>query len=188
MDHLPGLPATAMAGLRRGPFSRDQVADFYRELQSPLSAFLRRQNLSAEDAEDIVHESFVRLLSQAPEDLHEDNVRYWLFRVAHNLAIDRQRAQWRSAESDIDFDLVLAAVPSPAGNPEKFLFDREQWRLVKYNLARLTPLQRRAIHLRITGLSYKAIARRLNGTAPSIAELVRRGLKRLGEHVRSCEA
>lgn len=186
---LPELPVRRAVVAARGRLSREEVATVYRELRSPLGAFLRRQNVALEDVEDVVQEAFVRLLAQGHEDLQLENVRYWLFRVAHNLAIDRQRAKWKNfLEPQADFDTVLAAVPSPAFNPEKDFSDREQWQVVKQNLAKLTPLQRRAIRLRIAGLSYKAIARRLNATAPSIAELVRRGLKRLGTHVRGGES
>lgn len=132
--------------------------------------------------EDLVQETFVRLLSHGPEDLRAENARYWLFRVAHNLAIDRQRSGWRNLlDSQVDFDMLLLVRPGPHFDPEKIYLDREQWQVVQDNLAKLTPRQRHAIHLRITGLSYKAIARQLKGTSSSVAELIRRGLKRLGE-------
>ena len=182
-----GPPSHGDARLRLTTISEDEIAAFYIELRPSLCASLRRK-LPLEDVEDVVQEAFVRLLSHGPENLNSDNLRYWLFRVAHNLAIDQQRSGWKYLlDSQADFDLLLSAAPSADYNPEKIYSDSEQWQAVQDNLAKLTPRQRLAIHLRITGLSYKAIAQRLKSTTRSIAELVRRGLKRLGAQARSCE-
>lgn len=158
------------------------MADFYRELRGPLSASLRRWKLPAEEVEDIVHETFLRFLSNSPADLKEENARYWLFRVAHNLAIDRQRSGWQNLlDTTVDFDTLLSSRASRRFDPEKICLDEEQRRAVRSSLAKLTPRQQQAIYLRIVGFSYKAIALQLKGTANSVAELIRRGLKRLGE-------
>ena len=182
-----GPPSHGDAKPRLTSISEDEIAAFYIELRPSLCASLRRK-LPQEDIEDVVQEAFVRLLSQGPENLNSDNLRYWLFRVAHNLAIDQQRSGWRYLlDSKVDFDLLLSEAPSADFNPEKIYSDSEQWQAVQDNLAKLTPRQRLAIHLRITGFSYKAIAQRLKSTTHSIAELVRRGLKRLGAQVKNCE-
>jgi len=154
----------------------------YLELRAPLSASLRRWKLPAEDVEDIVHDTFLRLLSHGPPDLKAENARYWLFRVARNLAIDRQRSGWwNSLDAEANFDLLLSAHPSPHSNPEKIYLDHELRRAVQNNLAKLTPRQQHAISLRIVGFSFKAIAVQLKGTTNCVGELIRRALKRLGE-------
>ena len=181
-SYFPAPPA-AVENPRSAAFARDQIAAFYLELRSPLAASLRRWDLPSEEVEDIVQDAFVRLLSHGPEDLKAENARYWLFRVAHNLAIDRQRSGWRNlVDSHADFDLLVSMHPSPNSNPENIYLHSEQWRVVQHNLARLTPRQRHAIHLRITGFTHEAIAHQLKGTTSSVAELIRRGLKRLGEN------
>lgn len=185
--YFPARPVLA-AKPRAAGFPQDQIAAFYLELRSPLCASLRRWKLPAEEAEDIVQETFVRLLSHSPENLHADNARYWLFRVAHNLAIDRLRSGWSNLlDSQADFDVFLSARPSPNFDPEKIYLDSEQWRVMRSNFAKLTPRQQRAIRLRITGHSYQAIAGQLKGTTSSVAQLIRRGLKRLGEFGGSTE-
>jgi len=158
------------------------MAALYLELRAPLSASLRRWKLPEEEVEDIVHDTFVRLLSHGPEDLEAENARYWLFRVAHNLAIDRKRSGWRNVlDSQVNFDVLLSARPSPHSNPEKIYLDQEQRKAVQNSLAKLTQRQQEAIYLRIIGFSYKAIAHQLKGSTNSVGELIRRGLKRLGE-------
>jgi len=141
---------------------------------------LRRWKLPVEEVEDIVQDSFLRLLSHGPQDLRAENARYWLFRVAHNLAIDRQRSAWRTfLDSEANFDVLLSVVSSPDSNPEKIYLAQEQRKLIQTGLTKLTPRQQHAIYLRINGFSYKAIALQLKGTTNGVGELVRRGLKRL---------
>jgi RNA polymerase sigma factor (sigma-70 family) len=181
-SYFPPRPV-AVAQPRSGAIPHDRIADYYVELRSSLRSSLRRWKLPDEEVEDLVQETFVRLLSHGPEDLNAETARYWLFRVAHNLAIDRRRSGWRNLlDSQTNFDVFLSARPSPNFDPEKIYLQREQWRIVQENLAKLTPRQRHAIRLRITGYSYKAIAVQLQGTTNSVAELIRRGLKRLGEN------
>jgi len=173
--------SSALGKPRPGSFRQEQVAAFYLELRAPLSASLRRWKLPAEEVEDIVQETFVRLLVSGPEDLKAGNTRYWLFRVAHNLAIDLRRSAWRNLlDSQAKVDVLLLAHPHPHSNPEKIYLAQEQWQMVRDNLAKLTPRQQHAICLRIIGFSYKAIAHQLKGTTNGVGELIRRGLKRLG--------
>ena len=178
--------SSALGKPQPGNIRQEQVAAFYRELRAPLSASLRRWKLADQEVEDIVQETFVRLWVSGPKDLDVENARYWLFRVAHNLAIDLRRSGWRNLlDSQANFDVLLSAHPGPHSNPEKIYLAQEEWRRVRDNLAKLTQRQQHAIYLRITGLSYKAIAHQLRGTSNSVSELVRRGLKRLGANENS---
>jgi len=182
IGHFPARP-TGVVKPRLVALPREQIAAFYQELRSPLSASLRRWRLPAEEVEDLVQETFVRLMSHGPEDLDAESARYWLFRVAHNLAIDRQRSGWSNLiDARANVDVLLSARPSLGSNLERILLNGEQVRMVQDNLAKLTPRQRHAIYLRISGLSYKAIANELRGTTSSVGELIRRGLRRLGEN------
>lgn len=161
---------------------QEQIGDFYIELRSPLSASLRRWNLPAEEVEDVVQEAFVRLLSHGPDHLSVQDARFWLFRVAHNIAIDRSRSGWKNRmDAQTDFEVLLAGHPSPHFDPEEEYLRREQWRLVHNSLTKLTRRQQHAIYMRIFGLSYKAIARELKGTPSGVGELIRRALKRLAD-------
>jgi len=174
--------SSAVGKPQPGAFRQEQVAAFYLELRAPLCASLRRWKFPAEEVEDIVQDTFLRLLSHGPDELKAENTRYWLFRVAHNLAIDRQRSGWRNLQdSQANFDVFLSAHPSPHFDPEKIFLDREERKAVQTSLAKLTPRQQQAIYLRIIGFSYKAIADQLKGTTNSVGELIRRGLKRLGD-------
>jgi RNA polymerase sigma factor (sigma-70 family) len=182
LSYLPARPA-AVAKPQSVTIRQDQIAAFYVELRSALCASLRRWKLPDEEVEDLVQETFVRLLSNGPEDLKAEAARYWLFRVAHNLAIDHRRSGWRSLlDSQANFEMMLSVCTAANCDPETIYLHGERWRVAQGILARLTPRQQTAIRLRIAGLSYKAIAHQLKSTTKSVAELIRRGLKRLREN------
>jgi DNA-directed RNA polymerase specialized sigma24 family protein len=64
------------------------VPEFYDQFSEPAYRYLLSLRLSPETAEDLVHESFLRLHRALGEKkVRTDCVRAWLFRVAHNLAI-----------------------------------------------------------------------------------------------------
>jgi RNA polymerase sigma factor (sigma-70 family) len=163
-------------------FREGQIAELYDEVYRSLHASLRRQGLSAEDIEDIIQEAFLRLLCCAPDGLPDDAMRYWLFRVAHNLAVDTQRAGWKyTMDPDTTFDAMMAVSPGDDFNPEQQVLHAEKWQSVENALTTLTPRQQHAIHLRIAGMSHKDIALHLKSNTQSVAELIRRGLERLRE-------
>jgi RNA polymerase sigma-70 factor (ECF subfamily) len=48
--------------------------------------------LNVEEAEDIVHDTFIKLARRMDDDRLTDNPRFWLVRVALNSCIDRRRS------------------------------------------------------------------------------------------------
>lgn len=161
-------------------FPHEHVALIYESLRPSLYASLRQHRLATEDIEDIVQEAFLRLLDRFPDNLLADNARSWLFRVAYNLAIDFRRSGWKSgSDAQTNFEVDISRVPDERLNPEQtYLFAERRGRLQKH-LEMLSPRQRQAISLRITGLSCMEIAELLNSTPHSVEELIRRGAKRL---------
>jgi RNA polymerase sigma factor (sigma-70 family) len=79
-----------------------------------LMAFLRKQRLSDADANDVVQETFVKLLAKIQTyDRTRYRFRTWLFSVAHHTLIDqaRRRASQKKA-ADGWVKNVLQATPS----------------------------------------------------------------------------
>lgn len=78
----------------------------------PLLRYLRARGLGRDDAEDILHETFVRLLEGRGSYVPRGRFRAWLFTVATRLAIDRSRQRQRRAElAARAFAGVAAAAP-----------------------------------------------------------------------------
>lgn len=68
---------------------------------------------SRSDAEDVVQESFLRVLQHRSTLVAIRDMRVWLTRIAWNLAIDRRRAA-RTAQMDETFAASLVATGLPA--------------------------------------------------------------------------
>src|SRR5688500_19709847 len=72
------------------------VSMAYRDHHAALFAFLRRATRDEAAAEDLLQETFIRLLTVVREGRPPEQVRAWLYRVASNLVISRGR---RSAKA-----------------------------------------------------------------------------------------
>ena len=66
---------------------------------------------SAVDGEDVVQEAMLKAISAFPHDGSVANAEAWLFRVAHNAALDflRSRARREKSRSDKDMELIADA-------------------------------------------------------------------------------
>jgi RNA polymerase sigma-70 factor (ECF subfamily) len=105
--------------------------------RAELVAFVRRMGAAGE-AEDVVHEVFVRALASPPAQAP----RAWLYRVALNVLADRARTVRTAGE--------LACEPrDPAPAAEERLAERELAGLAARAIEALAPKQRAAILLRV---------------------------------------
>jgi RNA polymerase sigma-70 factor (ECF subfamily) len=126
-----------------------------------------------QDAEDVVQETFVKLLEHLGTGVpgHSDsNVRGWLFTVAAHACTDRlrRRSRWVPWTPSND-----AAVAPPA------LHDEDgQLRAVRIAMAKLGPRDRLLVALRAQGLSYREIAEATGVRPVSIGRLLARAMDR----------
>lgn len=80
-----------------------------------LHAFLIRQGGNAADAEELTQETFLKLWRDARRfDSARGKLRPWLYRLARNLLIDRQRKQQPSSVEDIAAIAPAAALNGQA--------------------------------------------------------------------------
>jgi RNA polymerase sigma-70 factor, ECF subfamily len=176
---LPGY-VSLFVHADHGPSKRkNHIVELYDEVRPSLMAYLSGLQVSVDEAEDIVQESFLRLVRHLAQSRQEENLRGWLFRVAHNLTMDLFRAGKRYAETtDTDTSIVLELADTSLG-PEELALKREELRRVWAAMGRLTAQQRYAVLLRAEGLRYREIGAVLGMNAQRVAELVQRALARL---------
>jgi RNA polymerase sigma-70 factor (ECF subfamily) len=110
-----------------------------RHLQQVL-ALARRMLNDAAEAEDVAQEAMLRLWQMAPRWREDAPVGAWLYRVAHNLAIDRIRRRRPMVDVDTAVDLA-----DPAPNPAQRLAAGERKTAVERAIADLPERQRTAI-------------------------------------------
>lgn len=122
------------------------------------------------DAEDVVQETFLKLLRHLEADGDTSNVRGWLFTVAAHAARDRQR--WRVRWTAWLPSHETAVLPPPLPD--------EDGRLARARaaLATLPPRDRLLLALRAQGLSYRDIASAARIKPASVGRLLARALTR----------
>jgi RNA polymerase sigma-70 factor (ECF subfamily) len=159
---------------------RSQVARLYDEIRPSLMAYLSGLGLSVDEAEDVIQDCFLQLVRHLANMRDEENLRGWLFRVAHNLTMDlfRNGKRYR-AESVADDDSAAFEVADTSLSPEEVVIKREELRRVSAAMERLTEQQRYAVLLRAEGLRYREISAVLGMPTQRIGELVQRALARL---------
>jgi RNA polymerase sigma-70 factor, ECF subfamily len=112
---------------------------------------------SREDAEDLVQETFARVLAR-PRVLSGENELYYLMRVLRNTFFTSRRTASRRPVTVAELDDVLAADPRPSGQPERALEMQEV-----YTAIAALPEDRRLalVAVDVLGLSYREAARAL---------------------------
>jgi RNA polymerase sigma-70 factor (ECF subfamily) len=130
---------------------------------------------SREDAEDLVQETFARVLAR-PRVLHGDDELYYLMRVLRNTFLTSRRTAGRRPVTVATLDDVAAADPSPLGRPEHALEMKE----VYATIAALPEDFRLAlVAVDVLGLSYREAARALRVREATITTRLFRARKQV---------
>ena len=135
------------------------LSTLYETHRSELFAFLVRMTRDREAAEDVLQESFIRLIKEARAGRMPDAVRPWLYRVATNEAISRARRRVRWTR--LLPRLVDRRVPMP---PEGEVERTERQAELNAALARLSPDGRAAMLLAAQGFNGHEIATSIGRT------------------------
>jgi RNA polymerase sigma-70 factor, ECF subfamily len=144
------------------------------ELRPRLHRYCARMTGSVIDGEDVLQEALLKAIEAAPRTQPLDNPEAWLFRIAHNAALDflRRRARHDTAHSDEDPDMI-AALSSP-------VIDRQVAAASLATFMRLPVGQRGAVILRdVLGYSVEEVCEILDGSVPAVKGFLQRGRERL---------
>jgi len=120
------------------------------------------------EAEDVVQETFLKLLQHLKADSVRSNFRSWLFTVAANACRDRMR--WRMRWLPWSEEEDQRTVP-----PNE---DDEDRRRARATLRQLAPRDRMLLSLRANGLSYREIAVATGIREQSVGRLLARAVDR----------
>jgi RNA polymerase sigma-70 factor (ECF subfamily) len=163
----------------RSPAGNPQrVIELYELLRPSLRAYLCSRGLSQDYAEDVIQETFLRLVRHIVRHGPEENLRGWLFRVARNISVDLHRLE-RRWFGGAEGGAVLQGRVDPAPNPEQKIILEERRREFEDACAQLTPKQRRCVLLRAEGLRYREIAVVLGVSVQRVGEMMQRAISLL---------
>ena len=172
-DSLPlALP------LSRFATDSSEATTLYRELRKPLLRYLAGLGLSTDQAQDVVQDAFLSLHKHLGADGSQENIRGWLFRVAHNRARNCQRSYAQRFGEPLDpvFDPI-----SSQATPEQLVLEEERFRQLNKAVCSLAAQERECLMLRAEGLRYREIAEVLWIPTSTVADTVDRAIKKLAE-------
>lgn len=155
-----------------------EATDLYRELRQPLLRYLAGLGLTRDEAQDVVQEAFLSLHKHLTGGGSQENIRSWLFRVAHNRARNHQQSCARRMGEPLDpvFDSV-----SHEATPEQAVLAEEKFRRLDEAIRSLAVQERECLMLRAEGLRYREIGEVLGVPTSTVADTVERAVKKLAE-------
>ncbi len=170
-----------MLNIMQGTVKLEQkVAQLFEVLREPVYHYLVAVFGSVTEAEDITQESFLRLYQSLNSGQSIANVRCWIFRVAHNLAINqRKHSQFLNPPGAHSWEELCQLTPDTAPNPEQRIIEQEKYARLHAALGRLSLQERQCLHLRAEGFRYREIGEILEIGVPTVGEFLRRGIKKL---------
>jgi RNA polymerase sigma-70 factor (ECF subfamily) len=125
-------------------YDQDALGQIYDEYAPRIYKYLYRRVQSAQLAEDLTSEVFMRMLQavQAEQSWHT-SLRGWLYRVAHNLVVDHYRKQPPAPPLPLDEQLAADQKEPTTQVEEQFFRQRLQ-----AAIRQLTPGQQQVLALR----------------------------------------
>jgi RNA polymerase sigma-70 factor (ECF subfamily) len=173
---LLGRTETALTGFE--PAAEDEVVLLFDELRSPLLRYTVSLGVNVSDGEDLIQEAFLSLFRHLRLGRGRSNLRGWLFRVAHNLALKHRNHRQRVAAS-LSARVVLENQPTKGTNPEEDLGDRQRQEMLLAVVRALPEQDQNCLRLRAEGLRYREIAQVLGISLGAVSNSLVRSFERL---------
>ena len=146
------------------------------ELRPKLHRYCARMTGSVIDGEDVVQEALIKAIEGLPDMGSIAHPEGWLFRIAHNAALDflRRRARQDAARSDEDLDMLV--------DPASAADHRQIAAASLHAFMRLPVTQRSCVILMdVLGYSLQEIGEVIDSSIPAVKAALNRGRARLRE-------
>jgi RNA polymerase sigma-70 factor, ECF subfamily len=167
-------PDTTATSQARAAFDR-----LLGELRPKLHRYCARMTGSVVDGEDVVQEALVKAIEALPETPLIARPEGWLFRIAHNAALDflRRRARREAAHSEQDPDMTIDPVAAA---------DHRQIAAASLRTFMRLPVTQRSsvILMDVLGYSLEEVGAVMDISIPAIKAALHRGRARLRELAR----
>lgn len=155
-----------------------EVTALYRELREPLLRYLVCLGLSSDEAQDVVQDAFLSLHQHLASGGSQENIRGWVFRVAHNQARNRQGSYHRRFGKPLDLETDARLDET---TPERVVLQEERFRRLEEAIGLLSASERECLLLRAGGLRYREIAEVLGISTSTAGDTVERAIRKLAE-------
>ena len=175
------LPTTALHRPTAPSTLEDEVVELFNALGIRLFRYVQSFGIPVHDTEEIVQEVFLSLFQHLRMGRSRSNLRGWLFRVAHNLALKKYRTNERLKRFvELDEEIANRRV-DVAPSPEERMETSERQKRLRAVLHALPEQDQRCLYLRAEGFRYREIAKILGMSLGAISASIARSLARLGK-------
>jgi len=168
------------AALPRAPeLIEHEVIALFDEFRDRLLRYVISIGFSVHDGEDVVQEVFLCLFRHLKMGRSRENLRGWVFRVAHNLAL-KQRNGRQKQQARIAAGTELAAIEiDPRANPEEQAANTQRQQRLMAVMQALPELDRWCLCLRAEGLRYREIAGVVGISLGAVSNSIAKSMERL---------
>jgi RNA polymerase sigma-70 factor (ECF subfamily) len=160
-----------------------QVVRLFDELRPGLFRYLRWQGCTAEEADDAIQESFLRLHTHLRTGRPDPNLRAWLYRVAGNLVRDDRKSGYRRFNKPLETETAGPSWTDPAAGPEQLVLARESSERLNAAISRLPAIERECVALRGEGFRYREIGGILGIGTSTVADVLKRAFDSLAREL-----
>ena len=168
----PGDPKDPV---KQPPGNQDIIARAFRDHNAALLRFLSAKLPSRQDAQEVAQETYVRLLRlDDPNTI--SHLQAYLFKIAANLAVDRNRYRSRQPLF-VDLDSALTTLRAPEPGQDRVLDGKQDVKRLRGFIEELPPKCRLAFLLyKFEGLEYGAIADHMELSESMVRKYVLRAI------------
>lgn len=152
----------------------------YRKHYLELYSFAYRLTSSKPESEDIVHESFCRLLDHCQNSLEIGHPRAWLYKVVLNIA----KSKFNSEKLHSEKVKLLDTAEVSSDDLHIDYIKNEKQQIIMAELSLLSEKDRSILILYKQGLSYHEIAQILDMNVASVGTTLARAIEKLSENLK----
>jgi RNA polymerase sigma-70 factor (ECF subfamily) len=156
-----------------------EVILLFDEFHGRLLRYAISLGIGVQDGEDVIQEVFLSLFRHLRLGRSRSNLRGWVFRVAHHLALKQRNSTQRQQARIAPDALLVESHADPAANPEERLGEAQRQRRLLLVFNGLPERDRWCLCLRAEGLRYREIADVLGMSLGAVSNSLARSLERL---------
>lgn len=154
----------------------DDMYGYYAAHSEEILGYLVRRGFDRQTAEDLTHDTFFKACRQVSKgNVRAENVRAWLFRIAHNSAVSKYRRKTEMPMAHIE----IAAKDTTAQSDEKLLSES----IAAFVAQNFSERERGVFELRIMqALTFQETADVLGMSKSTVIRVDENNLRRIKEH------
>ncbi len=174
------FPAIAGAATSAKPSEIEcEVVDLFEQYRNPLLRYALSFGLSVHDAEEVVQEVFLSLFRHLQLQRSRKNLRGWIYRVTHNLALKQRHTNQKLRDRMTSDPTISEKQVDPSPDPEERLSSVQRRRRLRAVVEALPESDRSCLRLRAEGLRYREIAAVLRISLGAVSISLAQSLARL---------